>query len=150
MKDLSDILNEHHFFKDLRPEYIDLVAGCGRNVVFHADEPVFREGEPANEFYIIRYGQVAIEMHDPRRGRLNIYTLHENDVLGWSWLIAPHRWHFDARAVKLTRAIALDGACLRSKCDQDHSLGYEFMQRFTSIMVNRLISTRLQVLNVYD
>jgi CRP/FNR family cyclic AMP-dependent transcriptional regulator len=149
MKNLSDILKEHDFFKTLKVDYIDLVAGCGKNVVFQADQPIFHEGEPANEFYIIRYGQVAIETHDPRRGRLNIYTLNENEVLGWSWLIVPYRWHFDARAVKLTRAIALDATCLRTKCDQDPSLGYEFMQRFASIIVDRLTATRLQALNVY-
>ena len=35
----------------------------------------------------------------------------------------PHHWQFDARAVKLTRAIALDGKWLRTKCEKDHDLG---------------------------
>lgn len=150
MKSLSDILKDHDFFNDLAPEYLELLAGCGKNVVFDANEYLFREGEPANVFYIIRHGQVAIEMHDPRRGKLNIYTLGENEVLGWSWLIPPYKSHFDARAMKLTRAIALDGACLRKKCDEDSHLGYEFMKRFATMIVDRLVATRLQVINVYS
>jgi hypothetical protein len=75
--------------------------------------------------------------------------LGEGEILGWSWLIPPYNWHFDARAVELTRAIALDGKCLRNKCEQDHDLGYELLKRFAHIMEQRLQATRLQLLDVY-
>ena len=73
----------------------------------------------------------------------------DEDVLGWSWLIPPYRWRFDARAIDLTRAIALDGKCLRGKCDQDPRLGYELLKRVAAIMAERLHATRLQMLDVY-
>jgi CRP-like cAMP-binding protein len=70
-------------------------------------------------------------------------------VLGWSWLFPPYRWHFDARALELTRAIALDGKCLREKCEEDHDLGYELVKRVAQIIMERLQATRLQLLDVY-
>jgi CRP/FNR family cyclic AMP-dependent transcriptional regulator len=63
--------------------------------------------------------------------------------------VPPYRWHFDARAVELTRAIALDGECLRGKCEEDHDLGYEIMKRFALVIAERLEATRLQLLDVY-
>ena len=47
------------------------------------------------------------------------------------------------------RAIAFDAACLRGKCDTDPALGYELMQRFAAIMVDRLQAARLRLLDVY-
>lgn len=146
---LTEILKQHEFFKGLEPQYIELIAGCGQNVRFDAGQYLFKEGQPADYFYLLRHGQVVVETHDHRRGRSPIYTLHENEVLGWSWLFPPYKWHFDARAITLTRAIALDGKCLRDKCDEDHSLGYELMKRFAVIIVERLQATRLQVLDIY-
>jgi hypothetical protein len=70
-------------------------------------------------------------------------------VLGWSWLIPPYFWRFDARVLEMTRAIALDGKCLRAKCEQNHDLGYELLKRFTNMMDQRLQATRLQLLDVY-
>ena len=65
---------------------------------------IFHEGESANEFYVVRYGQVALEVHDQRRGQVTLQTLHEGDVLGWSWLFAPYKWHYGARSLTLVRA----------------------------------------------
>ncbi len=150
MQPIEEILAQHDFFRGLAPQYIELLAGCSMNVRFDPGDYLFKEGEPARTFYLIRHGQVAIELYDPRRGQVTIDTAVENEVLGWSWLFPPYKWHFSARAVSLTRAINMDGICLREKIDADHDLGYELMQRFTAIIIDRLQATRLQVLNIYD
>ena len=54
-------------------------------------------------------------------------------MLGWSWLFPPYRWTFDARAAEETSVIALDGVCLRGKCEDDTDLGYRLMQRFAQL-----------------
>ena len=56
---------------------------------------------------------------------------------------------FGARAMDLTRAISMDAACLRGKCEADHHLCYEMMKRFLPILVEKLHATRLQILDVY-
>lgn len=149
MEDLQRIVAEHLFFKGLQQEYLDLVAGCASNVRFDAGQKIFAEGTEANQFYLIRAGKVAIELKVPGQREIIIETLQEGDILGWSWLIPPYTWHFDARALELTRMIALDGKCLRTKCEQDHNFGYELLKRFSSIIVQRFEATRLQLLDVY-
>jgi CRP-like cAMP-binding protein len=76
-------------------------------------------------------------------------TLGEGEILGWSWLLPPYQWKLHAHALEPTRAIALDGKCLRAKCEQNHDLGYEILKRFAQIMEQRLEATRLQLLDVY-
>lgn len=150
METLEPILAEHPFFKGLDRHYIELIVGCSSNVRFDAGKSVFRTGEEANEFYLVRHGKVALEVYAPGQGPITIETVGEGEILGWSWLIPPYRWRFDARAVDLTRAIALDGKCLRDKCEKDHDLGYELLKRFADIIVRRLEATRLQLLDVYN
>ncbi|MFQ6617083.1 MAG: cyclic nucleotide-binding domain-containing protein [Fidelibacterota bacterium] len=149
MKVFEKILSELPFFKGLEPRYIQLIAGCASNVRFNPGQFLFREGEEANQFYIIRHGKVAVEIFVPDRGAITIQTVEEGEILGWSWLVPPHNWRFDARAVELTRAIALDGKCLRTKCEEDHGLGYELLKRIVRIIAQRLKATRLQLLDVY-
>ena len=146
---LERVLVQHPLLKGCQPRYIQLLLGCASNVRFSAGETIFRQGDKADLFYLIRQGRVALEIPGSASGPITIQTLAEGDILGWSWAVTPHRWHFDARAVELTRAIALDGACLRDKCETDHDLGYEVMRRVTQVMEHRLQATRLQLLDVY-
>lgn len=149
IKGIRDLLEEHPFFEGLKPEYIALIAGCGTNVNFKSGEYLFREGEEADTFYILRRGHIALEIGSSGHGPIIIQTVGEGDVLGWSWLYPPYKWFLDAKTVEPVRAIAMDGKCLRDKCDEDTALGYELMKRFSYIMVKRLQATRLQLLDIY-
>lgn len=149
MDTLEKTLGEHPFFNGLEPQYLQLAVGCASNVRFDAGEFIFREAEEANQFYLIRHGKVALEVFAPNRGSLVIQTLDEGEILGWSWLIPPYQWRFDAKALELTRAIALDGKCLRAKCEGDHDLGFELLKRFAAILGQRLDATRFQLLDLY-
>jgi CRP/FNR family cyclic AMP-dependent transcriptional regulator len=146
METLRGILAEHSFLGGLEDRHLDLLVGCASNVRFEAGQFILREGEEANQFYLIRHGKVALEVSAPGRGPIIILTLGEGEVLGWSWLVPPYRWRFDARAVELTRAIVLDGKCLRTKSEEDHDLGYELLKRFAHIIEKRLAATRIQLL----
>jgi CRP-like cAMP-binding protein len=146
METLRGILAEHPFLSGLGDRHLDLLVGCASNVRFDAGQFILREGEEANQFYLIRHGKVALEVLAPGHGPIIILTLGEGEVLGWSWLVPPYRWRFDARAVEPTRAIVLDGKCLRTKSEEDHDLGYELLKRFAHIIEKRLAATILQLL----
>ncbi len=149
MQDLEPIIAEHRFLKGLAPPYLKELVGCASNVRFQAGEYIFRQGEEASTFYAVRQGAVALEIFVPEKGGVVIQNVGEGDVLGWSWLIPPHRWRFDARAVEETRAIAFDGTCLRGKCEEDHNFGYELLKRFSEVITQRLEATRMQLVDVY-
>jgi CRP/FNR family transcriptional regulator, cyclic AMP receptor protein len=146
---IDELIGESPVFAGLERERIALIAGCAGNVRFEANEELFREGDPADTFYLVRRGTIALETFVPARGALTIETLGPGEVVGWSWLIPPYEWHFDARAVGAVRAIGFDGACLRDKCAADPALGFELLTRFAAVLLERLQATRVRLLDVY-
>ncbi len=149
MQTLEPYLADHPFLKGLDKRHIELLVGCASNVRFEGGQYIFREGDESNEFYFIRHGKLALEIFRPHKGGIVVQTLKPGDVVGWSWLIPPHFRHFDCRTLELTRAIVLDGACFRRKCDEDPELGYEIMKRFAHLMEDELLALRLQLLDIY-
>jgi CRP/FNR family transcriptional regulator, cyclic AMP receptor protein len=150
MKSIGDLLSDHPFFADLDPAVISLIAGCGTNVHMAPRQRILTEGEPADVFYVLRSGRVAVEIAVPGREPLVIETLGPGEILGVSWLFPPYRLSFDATALEDTSAVAIDAACLRGKCDADPQLGYALMSRFARLLRDRLQATRLQLLDVYS
>jgi len=146
---LEPLLRDHPFLKDLEPEYLTLLAGCAMNVRFGEGSFLFREGEAADRCFLIREGKLALEIAAPGRGSIIVQTLGAGHVAGFSWLLEPHQWQFDGRAIEPVRAIALDGTCLRGKCADDPRLGFELTQLFARLAIRRLQATRLRLLDVY-
>lgn len=149
MKTLEPLIAEHPFFKGLDKPYLELITGCASNAVFKTGDFLFREGEVAEHFYVIREGTIKLELFTGSRGPITIETSSAGEVVGYSWLFPPYRWIFSGRAVTPLRLFMFDGACLRGKCEDDHNLGYELMKRFSHIMMERLQATRLQLLDLY-
>lgn len=149
MRTIDQLLAEAPTFDGLAPEHLELIAGCAWNERIEAGAMLLREGEPAERFHLIRHGVVALEISAPGREPLVIQTLEYGDVVGWSWLFAPYRWATDGRAVEACSVVTFDGACLRGKCEADHELGYQLMSRFAASVIDRLQTTRLQLLDVY-
>jgi CRP-like cAMP-binding protein len=149
IENLEGIIASHALFNGLDKSFLALVKGCAKNVRFDAGTYLCREGDPAAEIFLVRHGKVGLEISAPGHGSMIFQTAGPNDVIGLSWLVPPYRWTFDARAIELTRAISINATCLRDKCESDHNLGYEVMKRFTPVIVERLHSTRLQVLDIY-
>ena len=149
METMDQILAKHSFFAEFPAGFVELIAGCARNHHFKPGEYLIREGDPADRFFLIRQGKVALEIAAPARAPVIVTTLGEGEIVGVSWLIPPYQAEFDARAIEPVRAIGMDARCLRGKCEADHHLGYEMMKRFLPVMIKRLHATRLQMLDVY-
>lgn len=146
---IDTLVLEAPIFAGLDPGHAAQLAGCAQTTGWDAGEMLFREGDPSDAFYVVRHGRIALEVFVPSRGTLTVETIETGEVVGWSWLFPPYRWHFDGRAVGSVRAIAVDGACLRKKCDDDPALGYDLMRRFSQVMLERLQATRLRLTDVY-
>jgi len=149
MEKAEKILAEHPFLEGLDPELLKIIASCATEMHFEPGQMIYREGDEADQFLLVRDGKVAIEVFSGRRGSLIIQTAGPGDVLGWSWLFPPFRRRFDTRVVEPTKAISLDGKFLREKAEEDHRLGYELLKRFSRIVVERLQATTLQLVDIY-
>jgi CRP/FNR family transcriptional regulator, cyclic AMP receptor protein len=144
MEGLERIVREHSFFVGMKEDYTDTIAGCAKNARFEPGDYLFHEGDVADQLYLLRSGRVVLEV-DTNDGQVALQTVGEGEIVGASWLVPPYRRGLSAKALELTRAIALDAACLRGKCEDNHDLGYELMKRFMPILIQRLRAARLQI-----
>jgi CRP-like cAMP-binding protein len=149
METLEPVLAAHPFLQGLAPRHLQIIAECAQKVNFNAGEFLCREQEEATRFFLINHGQVAVEIYRHRGGPVAITTVGEGEALGWLWFEKPYHWHFDARAVQLTRALALDVKSLQQKCEQDHELGYALMKRYAHLLAVQFRVVMLQMVDVY-
>lgn len=147
--DLHNTLTAHRFCDAMPQRTIDVLAGMAHFADLPAGAWIFRQGQPADTFHLLVDGSCAVEITAAARQPLVIATIHAGDVLGWSWMLPPHTWHFDVLAVEHSRSIAVDGVALRAACRNDHELGYEISTRLAGVIAARLEATRLQLMDVY-
>jgi CRP/FNR family cyclic AMP-dependent transcriptional regulator len=150
MSELFDLIVDHPFFAGMTHDQIQVVAETGTVVSYHEGQTIFTEGTSATGPLLILDGEVALELQAPGRGPQVIMTLHSGDFLGWSWLYPPYRWTYDAHVRSNLEAIRFDGPRLKEASEADPILGYELMKRFTEMLVNRMQSIRIQLLDVYS
>jgi len=150
MENLGRVISDHPFCKSLEPDYVDLLTGCATNVRFEKGSHLFRAGGEANQFFLIREGKILLETCGPQGSPHGLETVEAGDVLGWSWLVPAHRWRFGARAVEPVSAIAVNGKCLRAKCEKNSHLGYSLLKRTVEMVGQHLEATRFRLLDLYS
>jgi len=136
--------HSHAFLKDLSDRHLMILASGARPFTAATDEYLGREGASATAFYLIQSGHVALCTRVANRGEVRLQTLGPGEVVGWSWLVPPHRWRFDCVALDAVQGIALDGAWLREQCERDHELGYQVFKHLLVVLASRLEATLAQ------
>jgi len=149
MTSLESIVAEIEFFRGLSPEHVQALGACAREVQFAAGTVLGRAGEPADHFWAVRDGTLAVELRVHGRGAVTIETAKAGEVVGFSWLLPPHQLHFDVRALTPARALSFDGVRLRERCTANPAFGHELLSRFTRVMANRIHAMSLQLVDVY-
>lgn len=148
-QDLVPALTTHPFVTSFGPKLVERLAECAERLHFPAGEFLFRQGDDAEYLFLVRYGSVAIELATPAGPAVTIQSVIAGEVVGWSWIVPPYTHQFDARAMELTRVIALEGASLRRALQEDHELGYVFLREFVRVIADRLAGVRLQLVDLY-
>ncbi len=144
------IFAHHPFFAGLDGQHWSALSACARPARFAESEFLIHEGEVADLFYLILSGDIALTSDIPGRGQVIVQTLDGGDILGWSWLFAPYRWHLSAKALTETSAVTFYAGCLRNYMEKNPEVGYRFMRQFAQIAVDRLQASRLQLLDIYQ
>ncbi len=136
-------------FAQLPQAELELIASTARTVQFAAHQRLFTEDRPAQGCWLIEDGRVALDMTVPGRGQVVVQTLGSGDVLGWSWLVPPYRWHFGATSVVPVTATEVDTGQLRALAEQDPRFGYTLVLTLFEAVLQRLQATRARLLDLY-
>ncbi len=142
-------LEDHPFLRGLDPEFLRALVPLAHPRTYAAGDHLVREGDRAEALHLVVSGKVALELVNAERPRLTVQTIGPGEVLGWSWLLPPHRWRFDARALKATQAWSLEAAGLRALLEERPAQGYRFLLRLLPVVAERLEHTRIQLMDIY-
>ncbi|HMP03424.1 MAG TPA: cyclic nucleotide-binding domain-containing protein [Gemmatales bacterium] len=140
----------HKFLHNLSEPLRMLLAAGVQPFQIKAGEYIGREGEVANGFFLVQSGRVSITANTPNRGEVEIQQLGAGEAVGWSWLVPPHKWEFNARAIDDVAGLRFDADWLRNTCEQNHALGYQFLKQLVQTLAERLKATRHQLSQTQD
>ncbi|GAA3337491.1 hypothetical protein GCM10020358_13970 [Amorphoplanes nipponensis] len=144
-----DLLVLHPFLSDLPMGLLQGLAAHGRPVLRHTGYRLFREDHPADRFWLLRSGVVALDFHVPGRGDIVIERVGADSVVGWSWLVPPYRWTLGAVVAEDCQAIEFDAARVRLLIGEHPELGRELTTRFLTVMGHRLQAARHRLVELY-
>lgn len=146
---ILETLRELRFATGLSEEDLNKLAQISSWAKLPAQTTIFSEGSQADSLYLIVSGRVELSMSIPGQGRLPILTLENGDLLGGSPALVAGEMTMTAVSLLDTEAIQVNAEALRLLCEDDHDIGYEVMRRVALALMNRLVATRLQVLDVH-
>lgn len=148
--ELASRISNHPFCKGLQDSLIHYLADCAEEKHFSRDAYLLRFQQPAEEFHLLLEGKVVLLNQLPGRKVTPFETVSAPNIIGWSWLVAPYRWHFDVKASTEVRSICVHTQCVLGKIATDSSFGSEIYRRFIEVVVDRLQAARLQAMDIYQ
>ncbi|TDJ72404.1 MAG: cyclic nucleotide-binding domain-containing protein [Proteobacteria bacterium] len=147
---IEDYLPTHAFFSELDDNFMKFLTDSATELKIKKGDVLFQQGERADKFYLLRNGQVSVQVPALMGPTLEIQTLGEDQILGWSWLIPPYRWNFQARALEDSDLLEFDGSAILARCEEDPKFGYELLKRFAALMSERLDAARQKTMDEWN
>lgn len=124
------------------------VAGVSTVETYVPGHRLFDEGGVADRFWVVLSGCVTIDHTAQPGGRVTLQSIGPGELVGWSWVVPPHRWHFGATVVSPTRAVMVDAVRLRELTDTDSELGHRVALVMVGALVDRLETTWIRLLDL--
>jgi CRP/FNR family cyclic AMP-dependent transcriptional regulator len=143
-------ISENSFFVGMKESHLDFLASTAHLKRAQTGEILFKLGEPAKCFYLALSGEVIVEVPAIQGPGLQLQTLGSGKMIGWSWLIVPYRWDFQARVIREAELIEFDGTAILKQCEKDNAFGYDLFKRFTNMMSERLGFARRKMMEQWD
>jgi len=146
---VAELALSHPFFVGIDPTLVHAMASKAEERSYEVGEMLVREGKPAEEFFLVFEGKIALEVGAADHAPITVETIARGEILGWSWLVSPHRWRFDARAIKPTKVVAINAAAARYALAAHPAFGYQFLMKLLPVIAERLENTRVQLLDIH-
>jgi CRP/FNR family cyclic AMP-dependent transcriptional regulator len=148
-ENLIETLREIRFLHDIGPMHLEQIAKIAHIRDLKEGDVVFRQGDVAQNVFLVVSGKVSLEICAAGTGCKQILTVGPGELLGWSSVLEQLSYTARARAATLTRLVEINIVQLLAVCDHDPQFGYAFMRHVAVALAKRLSATRMQLLDVY-
>ncbi len=143
------VLSQLRFSESLPESMLVRIAAFAELRGFPAHSILFRENAVNDRLMIVAVGRVALDMQVPGRGEVRIMSLGPGDMLAWSALLGKGRMTTSAVALEDTQVVAIRARDVLLLCESDPEFGYQLMRHVAEALANRLVATRLQLLDLF-
>lgn len=147
---ITEYLSAHEFFSELSEDVLKFLCECASTRKIKKGQILFRQDERADKFYVVRNGRISVQIPAIMGPALEIQALGKDQVLGWSWLISPYQWHFQAKTEEDSELLEFDGAAILARCEQEPKFGFELLKRFAALMSERLDAARQRMIDEWN
>jgi CRP-like cAMP-binding protein len=142
------IMRESNLLKNLNDAQLEKLASIAISESHPAGTLLYKEGDPADHFYLVEEGKVFLEMKTdmgPTRPALQVTTdvITRGEGMGWSAFVEPHVYTLSAVCMDATRLISFEAAKLREIMEKDPEIGYQMLKGINKLLASRLSHTRI-------
>jgi CRP/FNR family transcriptional regulator, cyclic AMP receptor protein len=147
---ITEYLSTHEFFSEFSDDDLKFLCEYSSTREIKKGQILFLQGENADRFYVVRNGRISLQMPAIMGPTVEIQTVDEDQVLGWSWLISPYKWNFQTEAEEDSELLQFDGAAILARCEQEPVFGYEVLKKFAGLMSERLNAARQKMMDEWN
>ncbi len=145
-----EYLSTHEFFSEFSDDNLKFLCECSSSRELKKGQILFLQGEHADNFYVVRSGCISIQMPSIMGPSLEIQTLGKDQVLGWSWLISPYKWHFQTKAEEDSKLLMFEGSAILARCEQEPEFGYDLLKKFAALMSAGFNAARQKMMDEWN
>ena len=146
----TEYLSAHEFFSEFSDDILKFLCECSSTREIKKGQILFLQGEHADRFYVIRKGRISLQMPAIMGPTLEIQSVDEGQILGWSWLISPYQWNFQTKAEEDSELLQFDGTAILARCEQEPKFGYELLKKFAALMSVGLNAARQKMMEEWN
>ena len=142
-------LRGHNLFQMLQPKQVEKISNATEELVCEAGTSVYQAGEPAEFFFLVREGQIAL------RSTTGPFTLHVDDVLpgeifGTCLCLDRTTYALHAVCVQKSKLLRIRTETLKKILDEDLILGYAVQRYISSVYFRRYLEAITQIQSVVN
>ncbi|MGI9537054.1 MAG: cyclic nucleotide-binding domain-containing protein [Desulfocapsaceae bacterium] len=105
---------------------------------FEEGEIIFRRGDPADMFYMLKRGKILLEQRISDKVTISMGTVKPGFSFGWSAMLEDEKFSLDTICGEPCEVLRIRSRTLLDMIEDDHSMGYRFMRRLLYVVRKRL------------
>ena len=121
----------------LKNHMLDRIISITDVLIFEDQEIIFRQGDIADRFYMVKRGKVLLEQRLAEKITVSVGSIKPGFAFGWSTMIEEGYYTTDAVSAEPCEIYSMKGEKLRALCDKDPYMGYLLSRRLLVILKKR-------------
>lgn len=147
--EIKKFLKGVELFRDLNDEELDQFLGEIESKHFKANEFLFSENAPGHKFlYLIHAGEVELFKHTPYGEEKRLSFFGRFDFLGEGTMISDAPHSTNARALKDTHVLCLNGKRFKAMFETHPQVALKVFLRISQIISRRMRQSNIRLVNV--